>query len=96
MPYAGLLWSLEARLRQRMRRIDDEAEIAIERGEIIDDVHHAGRSLPTRIYLDHADGRAIHVVVAYDDGRSFARVITVYEPTLDRWMPGCRERRRHE
>jgi len=95
MRYATFLWSAEARRRRRERGISEEAgEIVVERGSIIEDTHRAGRTLPTRIYLDFIEGRPVHVVVAYDEASALGVVVTVYEPTPDRWEPGFRERRR--
>jgi hypothetical protein len=95
MRHGNLTFSREAQIRMEQRVIDEEtAAIVVERGEVIEDTHHAGRGLPTRVYFDRVDGRPVHVVVAYESVEARGLVITVYEPTLDRWMPGFRERRR--
>lgn len=93
MRYATFLWSAKARRRRRERNISEEATaIVVERGSVIEDTHRLGRALPTRIYLGFVEGRPVHVVVACDEADSVGVVVTVYEPTLDRWEPGFQER----
>jgi hypothetical protein len=95
MRYVDLTWSREASRRMDERDVDEEVVlIVIERGEIVEEIHRPGRELSTRVYLDHVDGRPIHVVVGHDGAAARGHVVTTYEPTLDRWEPGFRERRR--
>ena len=95
MRYANMEWSTEATRRRRQRHIDEEtALVVVERGEVIEDSHRPGRELPTRIHFDYVDGRPLHVVVANADDDAFGKIVTLYEPSMDRWEPGFRVRRR--
>lgn len=63
-------------------------------GTIVERKHHAGRPFPTRLLLRWSGERPLHVLVA-DDPTGVHYVITVYEPTLDRWQQDfCTRRER--
>jgi hypothetical protein len=69
-----------------------EVWLVIESGEVIEADHRSGRPLPTRLLLGWVRGRPLHVVVADDpDGTHY--VITVYEPSTDRWNADFRTRK---
>ncbi len=54
----------------------------------------AGRPYAVRLLLGRSRAGPIHVVVADDDVRARAIVVTVYRPDPERWAPSFRERRR--
>jgi hypothetical protein len=70
----------------------DELRAMVRSGTVIEDTRNPGRPLPTRVVLASARGRTYHVVIGYDDARSFAVVVTVYEPDPARWSPDFRRR----
>jgi hypothetical protein len=69
-----------------------EFESALEGSEVIED-----RSLPDgttkELLLTLGWKRQLHVVVVVDDHRREERIVTIYEPTAERWAPGYRRRR---
>jgi hypothetical protein len=61
-------------------------------GTVIEDTWRSGRSMPTRVLLATVRGFTYHVVVGYADARSYAKVVTVYEPDPALWSPDFRRR----
>ena len=69
-----------------------EFEILLENAEIIEEQHLGSEAVKELLLL--LDGqRPLHVVVVSDERRGEERVVTVYEPSLERWRAGYRERR---
>ena len=48
---------------------------------------------PSTLILGWIDSRPLHVVAALDQEECYAAIVTVYEPTLDRFMPDFKTRR---
>lgn len=48
---------------------------------------------PGRLLLGRVNGRPIHVVACFDPQGPTIVVVTVYEPTPDRWVSGFTKRR---
>lgn len=63
-------------------------------GEVIENYPHAF-PFPAKLLLGRCSGRAIHVVAAEDRSKQLVIVITAYEPTLDKWEPDMKTRRKH-
>jgi len=49
---------------------------------------------PSALFLGWSEERPIHVVVALNKAKSVVSIITVYEPTLERFEPDFRTRKR--
>lgn len=49
---------------------------------------------PSALYLGDLGDRMLHVVAAKNQKDSETVVITVYEPSVLKWQPGFRERRK--
>lgn len=49
---------------------------------------------PSALFLGWVENRPLHAVAAYNAGREAVGVITVYEPTLDRFEEDFRTRKR--
>ncbi|MBW3665738.1 MAG: DUF4258 domain-containing protein [Actinobacteria bacterium] len=70
----------------------DAVRSVLVNGEVIEEDVREGRPYPTRLILGWVGNRPLHVLVARDpEGRKY--VITVYEPTPDRWSDDFRTRR---
>jgi hypothetical protein len=52
------------------------------------------RHLPTLVVLGHAGPRPVHVVTGVDPDAPEVYIVTVYEPSPDRFEPDLRTRRR--
>lgn len=61
-------------------------------GEVIKD-YPEDKPYPSRLVLGWRGSTPIHVVAADSIEGDETFVITVYEPTLDLWEPGFREKR---
>lgn len=69
-----------------------EVKHILERGELVEGSHRAGRPFPTRLLLGWSGQRPLHVLVA-DDPAGPHYVITVYEPDAQRWTADYRLRK---
>ncbi|MEX2621623.1 MAG: DUF4258 domain-containing protein [Egibacteraceae bacterium] len=65
---------------------------AVASGEAIERSHRIGRPLPTRLVLGWSGDRPLHILIA-DDVAGAHYVITVYEPSTDRWEADFRTRK---
>ncbi len=76
------------------RSISDECvEHIVQNGEVIEDYPHAF-PFPAKLLLGWCRDRPIHVVAAEDRSKRLVIVITAYEPTLDKWEPDMKARRK--
>ncbi len=66
---------------------------ALTHGEAIEE-YPEDSPFPSRLILAWHDARPIHVVVAEDPHTRTAIIITVYEPSAEKWEPGFRRRKR--
>ena len=95
MQYQDLLYRIHARQSMFARSISDECvEQILRNGEVIEDYPHAF-PFPAKLLLGWCNGRSIHVVAAEDSGKQLVIVITAYEPTLNKWKPDMKTRRKH-
>jgi hypothetical protein len=94
MQYQDLIYRVHARQSMFTRSISDECiEHIIQNGDVIEDYPNAF-PFPAKLLLGSCNGRSIHVVAAANNSKQQVIVITAYEPTLDKWMPDMRTRRK--
>lgn len=86
-------WRLHALRRMVERRIR-RADVldALERGEVIED-YPEDTPFPSALVLGFVGERPLHVVVAFDAAGQDAYIITVYEPSPDKFELDWRTRR---
>ena len=95
MQYRDLIYRIHARQSMFTRSISDECvEYIIHNGEVIEDYPQAF-PFPAKLLLGWCNGRSIHVVAAEDSSKQLVIVITAYEPTLNKWEPNMKTRRKH-
>lgn len=93
--YRDLIYRIHARQSMFTRSISDECvEHILHNGEVIEDYLHAF-PFPAKLLLGWYNGRSIHVVAAENSSKQQVIVITVYEPTLDKWEQDLKTRRKH-
>ena len=93
--YRDLIYRVHARRSMFTRSISDECvEHILHHGEVIEDYPHAF-PFPAKLLLGWYNGRSIHVVAAENNSKQQVIVITVYEPTLDKWEQDLKTRRKH-
>jgi hypothetical protein len=93
--YRDLIYRIHARQSMFMRSISDEClEHILQNGEVIEDYPHAF-PFPAKLLLGRCNDRSIHVVAAESSSKQQVIVITAYEPTLDKWEPDMKTRRKH-
>ena len=93
--YRDLIYRIHARRSMFTRSISDECvEYILQSGEVIEDYPDAF-PFPAKLLFGWYNGRAIHVVAASNHSKRQVIVITVYEPTLDKWESDLRTRRKH-
>ncbi|MFN4218963.1 MAG: DUF4258 domain-containing protein [Candidatus Bipolaricaulia bacterium] len=89
-------WALTLHAQQQSykRKISrDEIESAILVGRVIEDYPDDPRG-PSCLVMGYTkQHRPIHTVLAYPVKGEHMRVITVYEPSADKWQAGWRRRR---
>jgi hypothetical protein len=91
--FENLIFSSHAIRQMFFRRISDrEVRQAIAYGEIIEQSLE-DIPFPSYLILDFVDGRAIHVVVSYDESTRTAYVVTAYIPDRELWTNNFRKRR---
>lgn len=78
-------WQLDITWAEVEQFIDDDDVIE----ETQDD---EGRTKRVRLLAGWT--RPLHVVEVVDDEQKLVVYVTIYEPDLDHWLPGFRERRR--
>lgn len=81
-------------LQQMVERGITRADVQriLETGDVIEAAHRRGRPFPTRLLLGWRGDRPLHVLVARaGDGTQY--VITVYEPSGERWEADFRTRK---
>ena len=94
MQYRDLIYRVYASQSMFTRFISDECvEHIVRNGEVIEDYLHAF-PFPAKLLLGWCDGRSIHVVAAENSSKQLVIVITAYEPTLDKWEPDMKTRRK--
>ncbi len=95
MQYRDLIYRVHARQFMFTRSISDECiEHIVHNGEVLEDYQHAF-PFPAKLLFGWCNGRAIHVVAAENSSKHQVIVITAYEPTLDKWEPDKKTRRKH-
>jgi hypothetical protein len=93
--YRDLIYRIHARQSMFTRSISDECvEYIVRNGEVIEVYPHAF-PFPAKLLLGWCLGRAIHIVAAEVSSQQLVIVITAYEPTLNKWEPDMKTRRKH-
>jgi len=69
-----------------------DVEHVVKSGEIIEN-YPDDQLYPSFLVLGYTDKRALHVVYAKDENDTII-VITVYEPTLEKWLEDLKTRRK--
>jgi Domain of unknown function (DUF4258) len=93
--YQDLVYRIHARQSMFTRSLSDECvEQIVRYGEVIEDYPHAF-PFPAKLLLGWSNGRSFHVVAAEDRNKQLVIVITAYEPTLNKWEPDRKTRRKH-
>jgi Domain of unknown function (DUF4258) len=93
--YRDLIYRIHARQSMFTRSISDECiEHILHNGEVIEDYLRAF-PFPAKLLLGRCNGRSIHVVAAENSSKQQVIVITAYEPTIDKWEPDMKTRRKH-
>jgi hypothetical protein len=93
--YRDLIYRIHARQSMFTRSISDECvEYILQHGEVFEDYPHAF-PFPAKLLLGRCNERPIHVVAAENRDKQQVIVITAYEPTIDKWEPDMKTRRKH-
>ena len=93
MAYDRLFFRVHAIERMFEKSISEiDVRDVLENGEIIDE-DRSDVPYIKHIHLGRPGGRALHVVAIDDPLEEVTTIITVYEPTLDRWERGFRRRK---
>ena len=71
----------------------DEVREVVLQGEIIEE-HETDKPFPSALFYKMIHGRPIHALVALDEIEPQAFVITAYEPTLEKFEPDFKTRRK--
>lgn len=89
-----LVFRVHAIQRMFRRQISqEEVRYILEKGEVIEE-YPEDQPFPSKLMLGWIGERPLHVVVADDTMNNDLIVITVYEPTLDKWEPDFKRRKR--
>ncbi len=88
-----LIFRVHALQRMFSREISDEnVRYVIKKGEVIED-YPTDTPYPSKLILGWIGARPIHVVIAENKHQKELIIITVYEPSIDKWENGFRRRR---
>ncbi|MBW3540783.1 MAG: DUF4258 domain-containing protein [Planctomycetes bacterium] len=88
-----VIFSGHAVRRMFQRRISRDSVLqVIQNGEVIAD-YADDEPFPSQLLLEWVNGRAIHVVLAYDVSTGTCYVITAYDPDPTLWDDSFRSRR---
>jgi len=92
--YQDLIYRVHARQAMFTRSISDECvESILQSGVVIEDYPQAF-PFPAKLLLGVCDGRPIHIVAAENSSHQQVIIITAYEPTLKKWEPDMKTRRK--
>ncbi len=89
----NILWSQhsdEERFNDNLKR--DEILNSILEGVIIEEYPN-DKPLPSCLIYGKFNNRNIHTCIAYNEASGNVRIITVYIPSLERWLPDFETRR---
>lgn len=94
MVYERLIFRVHAVRRMFQRKISDqEVRQALVDGETIER-YPDDTPYPSQLILGWVEGRPLHVVIACNAADQETIIITVYEPSLDKWEADFRRRRK--
>ncbi|HHT9120770.1 MAG TPA: DUF4258 domain-containing protein [Candidatus Hypogeohydataceae bacterium YC41] len=87
-------WRKHTLLRLAQREISQDIILeVVDKGEIIED-YPEDKPFPSCLILGWVQGRPYHVVIALDLEGFMAYIITAYEPSLDKFEPDFKSRRK--
>ena len=87
-------WRKHTLIRLAERNISQDVIIeVIMKGEIVESYPH-NAPFPSCLILGWVEGKPYHVVVSFDEVSEMGYIITVYEPSLDKFESDFRTRRR--
>ena len=90
-----IMWSIHAVRKLRVEGLrKSEVEKALKNCIIIEDYPNLGRPLPDCLALGFIDTKPIHIVVAIDKEWDRLFIVTVYNPTKERWEDGWKKRKK--
>jgi hypothetical protein len=73
--------------------VEDDVKSVLATGEVIEQ-YPDDKPYPSRLVLGWRGERPVHIVAADSTDAEETIIITVYEPTLERWEPGFKKRRK--
>ena len=89
----NFVYRVHAIERMFQRDVDEaDVEYVVKTGEIVEN-YPDDQPYPSCLVLGYVDKRALHVVYAKDENDTII-VITVYEPTLEKWLEDLKTRRK--
>lgn len=71
---------------------ETDVEMVIKTGKIIED-YPTDQPYPSCLRLGFVKNRPLHIVTADAADEETTVIITVYEPSVDRWLPGFEKRK---
>ncbi len=87
-------WRKHTLVRLAEKNISQDVAIeVIMKGEVIEDYPH-NTPFPSCLMLGWVGGKPYHVVVSFDKDSGMGYIITAYEPSLDKFEPDFKTRRR--
>ena len=87
-------WRQHALIRMMQRGISrQDVKLVVKLGEIVER-YPSATPYPAFLVFGDADGKTLHVVVAYDDVGGMTYIVTVYEPDEKHFMPDFKTRKR--
>lgn len=69
-----------------------DIRLVVEDGKLVEDYPNE-QPFPMKLLLGWSDRRPVHVLACFDEAEDTIIIVTVYEPTLERWLPGFGKRR---
>ena len=89
-----IYWTYHVNMRLQERYIERKTIFSsVDSYEIIEK-YPGDKYLPScLVYAEH-EGKAIHIQIAIDRENDHVRIVTSYEPSLEKWEPGFKRRRK--
>jgi hypothetical protein len=69
-----------------------DIRLVVEEARVVED-YPTEQPFPMKLLLGWSDRRPVHVLACFDVQADTIIIVTVYEPTLERWLPGFLKRR---
>lgn len=92
MKIHNIVYRVHAVQRMWQRNITDEdVSCVLKEGSVIEE-YADDQPYPSRLLMGWVKGRPLHLVIAENTEDGSIIVITAYQPDLNNWKPGFRER----